>query len=118
MKYTKIFESESDYELFRSGWDGLTPNICLVSNKISLKYNMVLFPAKLKTGVNGVLGIEVYNYLIENNIKGLFGNKIYVDDNFLPSVQENSDTSLLLTNGGHLHYILDNNGFITKLSEI
>lgn len=114
MKYTKIFETESDYEIFREGDNWFRPNICLVSNKINLKYNKKLFPVKLITGHNDILGIEVYNYLIENNIEGAFMNKIYVDGYPVPAVNRNSNTSLTLTDGGEKYYELYNNGYIAR----
>lgn len=115
MKYTKIFETESDYETFRGGGNWFRPNICIFKNSINLKYNGKLFPVKLITGDNGVLGIEVYNYLIENNINGLFKDKIYVDGLPVPAVNPGSNTTLILTDGGVRSYKLDNNGFITTI---
>jgi hypothetical protein len=115
MKYTKIFETEGDYESFRRGDDWFRPNICTFKNSVNIKYNGNLFPVKLITGDNGILGIEVYNYLIENNIHGSFLNKIYVDGLHVPAVQEDSNTSLVLTDGGECYYKLDNNGFITTI---
>lgn len=114
MKYTKIFETEGDYESFRRGDDWLRPNICTFKNSVNIKYNGNLFPVKLITGNNDILGIEVYNYLIENNIHGPFLNKIYVDGLHVPAVNEYSNT-LLLTDGGARSYKLDNNGFITTI---
>lgn len=115
MKYTKIFETESDYESFRIGGDWLRPNICTFKNSINIKYNGKLFPVKLITGNNDILGIEVYNYLIENNIIGEFLNNIYVDGLYMIFVNKDSDTSLLLTNGADIYYKLDNNGLVTNL---
>lgn len=115
MKCTKIFETESDYESFRIGDDWLRPNICVVKNSINIKYNSKLFPVKLITGNNDILGIEVYNYLIENNINGAFFNKIYVDGIHIPAVNQNTDASVTLTDRGETYYKLDNNGFVTKL---
>lgn len=115
MKYTKIFENESDYESFKRGDNWFRPNICTFKNSINLKYNGNLFPVKLITGSNDILGIEVYNYLIENNIIGDFRNKIYVDGINIPFVNKESDTSLILTNGADVYYTLHNNGYITKI---
>lgn len=116
MKYIKIFENKSDYESFRRDSDWFRPNICTFKNSINLKYNGKLFPVKLITGDDGLLGIEVYNYLIENNINGLFKDKIYVDGLPVPAVNPRSNTILTLTDGGVKYYDLNNKGFITKWS--
>lgn len=103
MKYTKIFDTESNYKSFRDGNDWITPNISVTKENISIKYTEKLFPAYLVTGENGKKGIKIYKYLTEkypSNGATLTSNEqIYIDGN-LKSIL---NSGYILTDGGYFY---------------
>lgn len=115
MKYTKIFDTDNDYELFKKGDNWITPNISVTEENISIKYTEKLFPAYLVTGENGEKGIKIYKYLSEkysSNSAMLTSNEqIYVDGNLKLYLT----LGYLLTDGSDF-YELKSDGSITRHS--
>ena len=73
MKYIKRFSKVSDYEAFKGGGEYITPNISLIddgkrvySEKKASSDNILTFPITLVEGDNGQMGIDLWNYILEN----------------------------------------------------
>lgn len=128
MKYLKVFNNDSDREEFEKIIN-YYPIVALTktnNESAVLRFydendvvkdengnDILKFPVYLVSGNNGQLGIDVYNYIISNNIVGPIFNKldIYVNNCKIPAININPDY-IIFTDGGNMYDFLYPNGNI------
>lgn len=128
MKYLKVFKNDSDREEFEKTIN-YYPIIALTktNNESAVLHfydendivkddngnDILKFPVYLVSGNNGQLGIDVYNYIISNNIVGFIFNTldIYVNNCKIPAINIYPDY-ILFTDGGSIYDCLYPNGNI------
>ena len=113
MKYTKIFKTESDYELFKEGDDWITPNISVTEENVSIKYNIIeitfTFLGNSYRVPKGTTWIEWYQ----------MGGAIANGSFYAPEESSSNFNNDILTNAGaHLCTNNGNGNIVSYMDEI
>lgn len=101
MKYLKKFQTNTDYQAFKSGNDWATPNVSVTEENTTIYYNPIvsslLFPVTLVEGETSENGRLLYEYICNNYEPGASitpNEVIFITENGSTGANTNNTTQV------------------------